>query len=95
MNPLQEFEKVTEELYSYVISRDNGLCQICGKAGEHVHHIEYKSHQGKNCGRNLITLCMDCHTGKFGIHGCVDKTIVTILKEKVLRNERQLKEKLL
>jgi hypothetical protein len=88
---LEEFEKVTEELYQYVLTRDNGLCQICGKMGDDVHHIIHKGHGGKNMARNLTLLCKPCHMGKFGMHGCMEKSIVETLLARVLQNEKTLK----
>lgn len=47
-----------------ILSRDNFTCQICGHKDKelHVHHLAYSA---KNpCledGKNLITLCTDCH----------------------------------
>lgn len=42
-----------------IINRDK-FCQICGKLGKYVHHIDYnKKNDNKS---NLIYLCSSCHT---------------------------------
>ena len=92
LDPNLEFKKITEELRNYVVFRDNGLCQICGKSGSEIHHIKYRSHLGKNFANNLITLCTLCHTGKTGVHGIKEKGIFEILTLKVKRNERKFRE---
>lgn len=46
--------------YLGVRKRDNYICQLCGKYGNAVHHIDYNK---LNCNpNNLITLCRSCHT---------------------------------
>ena len=54
--------KLTKEIYHKVHERDRGLCRRCGRAGNDIHHIIFKSHMGNNDIRNLITLCRRCHT---------------------------------
>jgi len=50
----------TKELKTLIRKRDKFTCQICGKNGYDVHHIDYNK---KNCNQdNLITLCRSCHT---------------------------------
>lgn len=50
----------TELLKHSIRTRDCFTCQICGKNGFVVHHIDYNK---KNCNpENLITLCRSCHT---------------------------------
>ncbi len=49
----------TETLKKSIRERDHYQCQLCGKFGKHVHHINYNK---KNCDPiNLITLCHCCH----------------------------------
>lgn len=66
-DPSQEFDTVTEELWQYIFARDNGICQNCGKAGEHSHHVVYRSLGGKNCANNMILLCFRCHDQEHNI----------------------------
>jgi len=42
-----------------VRKHDNNTCQLCGKFGDEVHHIDYNKENCKK--RNLITLCDKCH----------------------------------
>jgi hypothetical protein len=50
----------TKTLKYSIKERDNYICKLCLKKGNHVHHIDYDK---KNCNpNNLITLCVTCHT---------------------------------
>jgi 5-methylcytosine-specific restriction endonuclease McrA len=55
------YDDIDEELYNYIIERDNGLCQICGFPGNNIHHILYRSEGGRHFADNLILLCIKCH----------------------------------
>lgn len=37
------------------------VCRVCRGRGDHVHHIVYRSHGGKDIESNLILTCADCH----------------------------------
>jgi 5-methylcytosine-specific restriction endonuclease McrA len=53
-----EWEKIRKE----VIQLDGGRCRACGtKRFLNVHHIVYRSEQGGNGYKNLITLCRTHH----------------------------------
>lgn len=41
--------------------RFNGLCGECGRVGEHIHHIKYKSQMGRGVESNGVLLCHKCH----------------------------------
>lgn len=36
-------------------------CVICGKRGEEVHHVTFRSQGGKDVSDNLVLLCKSCH----------------------------------
>jgi 5-methylcytosine-specific restriction endonuclease McrA len=36
-------------------------CVRCGRPGVHLHHIQYRSQQGKHTVDNLVLLCVECH----------------------------------
>jgi len=49
----------------HIRERDGNCCTCCGKTFNlHVHHIVFRSQQGDNSYKNLITLCAFCHTSK-------------------------------
>jgi len=92
IKPDFNYKEITEELWQYVHTRDNGLCQICAKKGSEVHHIIFRSHGGTNAPNNLILLCYECH------HVVIHKMYVVSrdwLIEVVKKNEAQLRENLI
>ena len=91
INPDESQGDITEELWNYVYERDNGLCQICGKAGTEIHHIIFKSHGGNNFANNLILLCYYCH--HVNIHLKYNVTVQDLYK-RVKQNEQLLRESL-
>ncbi len=59
--------RLTPKLYGnlrqQVLRRDGWRCQGCGAtANLEVHHQELRSHSGDDAERNLITLCVACHS---------------------------------
>lgn len=47
-----------------VRERDNNQCQYCGRPGEQLHHIIFRSHASPRWvhdERNLVLLCRECH----------------------------------
>ncbi len=48
-----------EELKESIRKRDNYTCQLCGKSGKCVHHIDYDKENCKE--ENLLTLCIGCN----------------------------------
>jgi len=92
LNPEREFNEVTEELWQYIYARDNGICQNCGKAGDHVHHVVYKSLGGKNCANSLILLCFRCHDREHNI--CATRTVEYYLN-RVSSNEKKFRERII
>lgn len=37
-------------------------CERCSMPCDHIHHIKYRSRQGKDEIENLMALCAGCHT---------------------------------
>jgi len=37
------------------------VCRVCKGPGQHVHHIVYRSHGGKDAPNNLVWVCTQCH----------------------------------
>lgn len=53
-----------------VKKRDHGQCQMCGREATSLHHILFRSQapSRKNDEPNLVSLCVEHHTGKEGPH---------------------------
>jgi len=54
--------KYDNKLRNKIYERDNFLCRVCGRQAGNIHHIVYRSHAGSNSEKNLIAICMYCHT---------------------------------
>jgi 5-methylcytosine-specific restriction endonuclease McrA len=56
---------IPQNIILQVMERDNGICQHCGRQGANIHHIVPAGMGGKRIHaiENLITLCLDCHSG--------------------------------
>lgn len=52
-----------EKLKQQIRWLDNYKCQLCGKLGKDVHHIDYNKQN--NTINNLTTLCRSCHAKTF------------------------------
>jgi hypothetical protein len=63
-NGLGNMKTISKELVTFVISRDNFKCTVCGKAERLVVHHKDNSRKTGNINNNLdnlITLCYRCH----------------------------------
>jgi len=87
------FDGVSDELYEYVCSRDNGICQVLGCEGGVLHHIKYKSAGGENKASNLILLSLKAHVGKGGEHTGSPKD-VEYYYSRVKANEKRFRREL-
>lgn len=93
IDPEKEFSEVTEELYHYVVNRDDGLCQVCGCRADHVHHIKFKSQLGKNKANNLVCLCREHHIDL--VHAdSGNKELEIFLLERVAKNEARYRSRI-
>lgn len=54
---------ISQRTRKIVNERDDGVCQLCGARGVHLHHIIPRSRNRKliDDPNNLITLCFRCH----------------------------------
>lgn len=93
VDPNYAYPEITKELRAYVLERDHELCQMCGKIGSHLHHVIFKSFGGTNAANNLITLCVECHTGDNGIHKHLGP-MCSMLLSKIEFNENRFRKKL-
>jgi len=50
----------TREHKLTIRERDNFQCQLCGKPGKAIHHIDYDKRNSSES--NLVTLCCICHS---------------------------------
>lgn len=57
------FKKTKRQAYE----RDNGLCVLCGRRADDVHHIIFRSQLGTSEVNNLVCLCSECHMKSHGI----------------------------
>lgn len=53
-----KFDKKTRER---IIERDNGLCRQCGRPGDSIHHVKFRSQMGEGIYTNGMVVCNDCH----------------------------------
>ncbi len=53
--------KIPVEIRIRIKQRDKFCCRWCGKPGQEVHHVAYRSEGGSNEDSNLLYLCMTCH----------------------------------
>lgn len=60
----QTNKKPFRNVRMHVLERDGYRCQICGRTGVKLslHHIRFRSKNGRNDLDNLITACDDCHS---------------------------------
>jgi len=90
IDPDMDYEKIHEELHSYIIERDSFLCCICGQGGDEIHHIIFKSQGGTNRTTNLALLCRPCHGNQHGPTPTPDKKLF----DQITRNEKRLRDQL-
>jgi 5-methylcytosine-specific restriction endonuclease McrA len=93
IDPKKDYGSVGK-VWRYVYERDLGTCQITGKAGEEVHHIVFKSQGGDNSPRNLVLLSKEGHMIQHGLISHKRKHSCDELKERVRKNERVLRRRL-
>lgn len=66
---LRGYGTAWDRLRLRILKRDNGLCQVCLKAGQltqaqHVDHITPKAEGGTDDEGNLQSICEPCHNEK-------------------------------
>ena len=85
--------EMDEELCTYILERDQGLCTNCGMQGHHIHHIAFRSNGGKHRATNLAYLCHTCHDAvHFGGMGKRQvERITNSIKVQIELNEKRLR----
>ena len=53
-------KKISDAVEAEVMFKSNRECCVCDKRGDHIHHIDEDSSNGKF--ENLALLCFDCHS---------------------------------
>jgi 5-methylcytosine-specific restriction endonuclease McrA len=79
------------ELYYYILERDGGYCQQCGRKPVELHHIIPRSMGGRHYANNLIMLCKHHHESA---HQNLS-AVTPVLKGIVAKNEKFLRKKFL
>lgn len=51
----------TKSMREKIYNRDNGKCRQCGRPGQEIHHIMFRSRGGRGVYTNGLTLCHTCH----------------------------------
>lgn len=73
-----------KQIYLDVFKRDGYKCRHCNnRTGLHPHHIIYRSQQGIDDMRNIITLCWQCHLQGIHQHN-LEINILTVLEDDVI-----------
>jgi 5-methylcytosine-specific restriction endonuclease McrA len=56
---------IPKKIIKAILERDDGICQYCGRQGANIHHIVPAGMGRKRIHaiENLITLCLECHSG--------------------------------
>ena len=60
-----------KKIVQAVLERSKGLCEVCHKQGQELHHIlsgNGRRRQHENAD-SVIMLCSSCHRGTNGVHG--------------------------
>ena len=73
-------DKLYRKTRPLAIDRDNGLCVLCGRRFDTVHHIVGRGVMGTSDLSNLACLCFYCHVPI--AHGPKAKEIRRILQER-------------
>lgn len=67
------------EIRRIVRGRDGNVCRWCGKRGEQVHHIHYRSEGGADEPSNLVLLCTEHHEKVHSNKGRWKPTLLALL----------------
>lgn len=75
-----------------VLERSKGLCEVCQRPGQHLHHIIYGNGKRKQCEtiESVINLCWSCHQGTKGVHGREGRKLDLLLKQRLEKTYRDM-----
>jgi 5-methylcytosine-specific restriction endonuclease McrA len=96
INPDHNYSEMNDDIYVYVVTRDEELCTKCGGRGEQVHHIKFRSSGGGHCANNLALICRECHDLiHFGGLTKKDQNKITnTIRNQIGMNEKRLRRNL-
>lgn len=92
-----------KEIVEQVYKRSRGSCEVCGSAGEELHHIvQGTGKRNKHeTSESIVLLCRECHRGTRGVHGRngakLNKALKKQLQEKYFQQgytEEEVREKM-
>lgn len=53
--------KFSEATITEILERDDYQCVVCSAPPVDIHHVRYKSQNGRNVVSNGVSLCRNCH----------------------------------
>lgn len=53
--------KFSKETINKILERDKGLCVVCLSQADDIHHVKYKSQNGRGVFANGVAICRTCH----------------------------------
>ncbi len=53
--------KFSPKVIAEILERDNEVCVLCSAQAEDIHHVKFKSQNGRNVATNGVCICRDCH----------------------------------
>lgn len=75
-----------------VLERSKGLCEVCQRPGQHLHHIIHGNGKRKQCEtiESVINLCWSCHQGTKGVHGREGRKLDLLFKQRLEKTYRDM-----
>lgn len=53
--------KFSEKVRMAILDRDDGLCRVCKRPAEEIHHVRFRSQAGRGVFTNGLSVCHHCH----------------------------------
>ena len=61
--------KFSEKTRKAIHERDNYSCRVCSVQASQIHHVRFKSANGRGVYTNGMTVCQSCHSDIHKHHG--------------------------
>lgn len=83
---------MNKQIVDTVLERSKGLCEVCQRPGQHLHHIIHGNGKRKQCEtiESVINLCKECHQGTKGVHGRDGRKLDLLLKQRLEKTYRDM-----